>query len=222
MRTRIKFCGLVEPGDVDDAVALGADAIGFVFWPRSARHVDAAQAKALRARLPSFVSAVGLFVNADPAEVDATVRAVGLDVVQFHGDETQDRCVASAPPDIPWWRAVRMRGADDLLSSSIEFTRAEALLLDAYSDGYGGSGKAFDWDWIRPVPGRRLILSGGLSPDTVGEAIDRVAPFAVDVSSGIQVDGQPRRKDRERMARFVAEVIAADARASAGPVPRGT
>jgi phosphoribosylanthranilate isomerase len=211
MRTRIKFCGMVDPGDVDDAVAIGADAIGLVFYERSVRHVDLVQARVLRARLPSFVSAVGLFVNAGAQEVQAAVRAVGLDVVQFHGDESQDTCAAAAGIT-RWWRAVRMRGPDDLLSSIVGFTGAEAFVLDTFSDGYGGAGLAFDWSWVHSVPGHRLILSGGLTPETVGAAVTTVAPFAVDVSSGIQIDGDPRRKDRARMERFVSEVLAADAR----------
>lgn len=212
MRTRIKFCGLVRPGDVDDAVALGADAVGFVFYPRSPRALDAAAAAALRRRLPSFVSAVGLFVNAEPDAVAATTRVVGLDVLQLHGDESpeQGALTAAAAGGPPWWKAIRMRPETDLLSSSRSFQAAECLVLDAFSDAYGGSGKAFDWAWIPASLPSRIVLSGGLDADSVGEAIARVRPFAVDVSSGIQ-GSDPRTKDRARMERFVAAVLTADA-----------
>ena len=209
MRTRIKFCGLVRPEDIDAAVALGVDAIGFVFYPKSPRYLDAETAASLRRRLPSWVSAVGLVVNESPQAVHRLRSQVGLDVIQFHGDEDAATCVESAQT-APWWRAVRMRGPGDLLHSISRFPGAEALLVDSFHPGYGGSGQAFDWSWIpreRPVS---LILSGGLDAATVGQAIAEVCPFAVDVSSGIQ--GQnPRTKDRVMMERFVQAVVRADA-----------
>jgi phosphoribosylanthranilate isomerase len=210
MRTRIKFCGFTDARDLRNAAALGIDAAGFVFYPKSPRHVDAQAASALRRALPSWVSAVGLFVDADPAEVRRVAAQVGLDVIQFHGDESVDTCLASVPQDLSWWRAVRMRSSDVLLESFDRFGQAEALLLDSFSQAYGGSGTGFDWSWIpaeRPMP---LVLSGGLTPDTVADAIARVRPTAVDVSSGIQSD-DPRRKALARMERFVAEVLRADA-----------
>lgn len=211
MRTRIKFCGLVRPGDVDDAVAMGVDAIGFVFYPRSPRALGPDEACALRRRLPSWVSAVGLFVDAPVAMLAATARQVGLDVLQLHGDETPPMAAqAAAAAGLPWWKAIRMRPETDLLSSAGSFGAAECLLLDAFSDGYGGSGRAFDWSWIPPGLPARIVLSGGLDAASVAEAIGRVRPFAVDVSSGIQGD-DPRTKDKGRMERFVAAVLAADA-----------
>jgi phosphoribosylanthranilate isomerase len=211
MRTRIKFCGLVRAEDVDTAVALGVDAIGFVFYPRSSRALGAEEAAVLRRRLPSFVSAVGLFVDAPLASIRATASRVGLDVLQLHGDETPEQARAAGDATgKPWWKAIRMRPETDLLSSARSFDVAESLLLDAFSEGYGGSGKTFDWSWIpRELPSR-IILSGGLDAGTVAEAIGRVRPFAVDVSSGIQGD-TPRLKDRIRMERFVAAVLSADA-----------
>lgn len=212
VRTRVKFCGLVRPVDVDDAVAIGADAIGFVFYPRSPRLLTAETAAALRRRLPSFVAAVGLFVDESPEAVARTVAIAGLDVVQLHGDETPGRAAAIAAASArPWWRAVRMRAETDLLSSARQYGGAECLLLDAFSEGFGGSGRRFDWDWIPPGVPARLVLSGGLDDTTVGEAIARVGPFGVDVSSGIQ-GSDPRIKDRRRMERFVAEVMAADSK----------
>lgn len=212
LRTRIKFCGLVRPDDVDTAVALGVDAIGFVFYPRSPRYLSPDDAAALRRRLPSFVSAVGLFVGESPAVVADVAARAGLDVLQLHGDETpaEAGAIAAAASGRPWWKAIRMRAETDLLSSAGSFEGAECLLLDAFSEGYGGSGKTFDWSWIPPDLPSRLILSGGLDEGSVAEAIRRVQPFAVDVSSGIQGD-TPRSKDRARMERFVAAVLSADA-----------
>ena len=233
MRTRVKFCGLVDPADLEIAVDLGVDAVGFVLWPRSSRAVTPAQALALRRRLPSWVLAVGLVVNARPLELAADVREIGLDVVQFHGDESPEDCRLAS---IPWWRAVRMRSADDLAQAVARYPDAEALVLDAFSDGYGGSGHSFDWNWVSPqspqipqsprgpqsaarmdelpqaqVPAAPVrILSGGLHPGNVREAIGQVRPSWVDVSSGIQVEGEPRRKSRLRMEDFLSEVRAAD------------
>lgn len=212
MRTRIKFCGLVRPEDVDTAVALGVDAVGFVFYPRSPRAVEAELARALRRRLPSFVRAVGLFVNDDPARIAAVCRTVGLDILQLHGDESGTECAAIslACGERPWWKGIRMRTADDLLSSFEPFAAAECLLVDSFSEGFGGSGKSFDWSWIPRERPARLVMSGGLDAASVGAAIESVRPFAVDVSSGIQGE-TPRNKDPARMEQFVSAVLAADA-----------
>lgn len=208
-RTRIKFCGLVRPADVDLAVALGVDAVGFVFYERSPRALSVEEAVALRRRLPSWVRAVGLFVNAPAERIHQARASLGLDVIQFHGDEDLTACQAAAGEAF-WWRAVRMRGPDDLLKSSVDFPDAEALLVDSFHTGYGGSGQSFDWGWIAQVRDRPLILSGGLEAATVGSAIGQVRPFAVDVSSGIQ-GADPRAKDPRKMESFVEAVLRADA-----------
>ncbi len=208
-RTRIKFCGLVRPADVDVAVALGVDAVGFVFYERSPRALSVDEARALRHRLPSWVRAVGLFVNASPDRVREARSTLGLDVIQFHGDEDPAACRDAARGGF-WWRAVRMRGPDDLLKSSVDFPGAEALLVDSFHAGYGGSGVSFDWGWTAQGRDRPLILSGGLDAATVGQAIERVRPFAVDVSSGIQ-GSDPRVKDPRKMESFVQEVLRVDA-----------
>lgn len=218
MRTRVKFCGLVRPGDVDFAVALGVDAIGLVFYPRSPRSVSPDEAAALRRRLPSYVCAVGLFVNEPPERVRELTRAVGLDVVQFHGDESPEDCEAATGGDFPYWRAVRMRSPADLLESCVRFKAAEAMLLDAFSEGYGGSGKRFEWSWIPARRDRPVILSGGLDATNVKDAVLRVRPTAVDVSSGIQ-GADPRTKDASLMEAFMAAVIAADATTSSPGTP---
>ena len=210
MRTRIKFCGLVRPEDVDTAVALGVDAVGFVFYPKSPRFLETEQAASLRRRLPSYVCSVGLFVNEPATRVRETARRVGLDVLQFHGDETPEYCAGTAANHTAYWKAVRMRSAGDLLESLARFGAAEALLLDSFSEGFGGSGRRFDWSWVPRQRGIPLVMSGGLDASTVREAIDAVRPMAVDVSSGIQ-GSDARTKDRAKMERFVAAVIAADA-----------
>jgi phosphoribosylanthranilate isomerase len=211
MRTRIKFCGLVRAQDVDTAVSLGVDAIGFVFYPKSPRALSLDEAASLRRRLPSFVSAVGLFVDASAQIIAHATREVGLDVLQLHGNETAHDCAEIASwAGRPWWRAIRMREQTDLLSSARSFEKAECVLLDSFSESFGGSGKTFDWSWIPPELPARLILSGGLDSAAVARAVAEVKPFAVDVSSGIQGDN-PREKDTAKMERFVAAVIAADA-----------
>ena len=214
MRTRIKFCGLVRPGDVDAAVRVGADAIGFVFYEPSPRYVDADAAKDLRQRLPSFVRAVGLFVNAPPAVIRATSEAVGLDVIQFHGDESPEALRQSLPPGRIAWRAHRVVPGQDLAAAIAAFDGAEFHLLDSHSKGYGGSGKTFDWAVADGVDRSRLIVSGGIHPDNVGDAIARLGPFAVDTSSGIQGE-TARVKDVSRMEAFVDAVRIADGRLAA-------
>lgn len=222
MRTRVKFCGLVRPEDVDVAVALGVDAVGFVFYPRSARYLEPEAAAVLRRRLPSWVRAVGLFVNAGVDEMRAVADAVGLDVIQAHGDETpQDLATLNRP----WWKALRIgvpgghaspgQGRVQADAQAVReaiglFSAAECCLADSASTGFGGSGQAFDWSVLPRGGAQRLVLAGGLRPDTVGEAIRQLSPFAVDVSSGIQ-GADPRTKDTVRMEAFMAAVLRADA-----------
>lgn len=203
--TRIKICGLTREEDVEAAVAAGADAIGLVFYPKSPRYVPPERAAALVRRVPSFVTVVGLFVNASPEGVRAICDQVPLNLLQFHGDETPGDCRQFARP---WLRAARVRPGFDLVEFARAFSDARGLLLDAFVEGYGGGGHVFDWTLIPPdLPGH-LILSGGLTPDNVGNAIRRVRPVAVDVSSG--VESAKGIKDHHKMAAFVAAVRKAD------------
>jgi phosphoribosylanthranilate isomerase len=184
MRTRVKICGLTRPADAQVAAAAGVDAIGLVFYSRSPRAVDIAQARAVVSVLPPFVTSVGLFVDATQDFVDAVLAAVRLDLLQFHGDEAPDACDAYGRP---WIKALRVRAGIDLMREADRYGHARALLLDAYRPGVpGGTGERFDWGLIPPELGPRIVLAGGLTPDNVAEAIGRVRPYAVDVSGGVE------------------------------------
>lgn len=204
-RTRIKICGLTRAEDVCAAVEHGADAIGFVFYPPSPRAICFDRAAELVALLPPFVTSVGLFVNPGAAFVSEALSRVPLQLLQFHGDESDADCARHGRP---WIKAARMRPGVDLLEFSTLHPGARGILLDAFVDGYGGGGKAFDWSLIPPAFGRPLILSGGLDADNVGEAVRRVRPWAVDVSSG--VESAKGIKDAAKIAAFIAGVRHAD------------
>ncbi|WP_244816797.1 phosphoribosylanthranilate isomerase [Caballeronia sp. Lep1P3] len=214
-RTRIKLCGLSTVEHVEHAVALGADAVGFVFYPPSPRSLSVSQAVELSRRVPPLVAAVGLFVNATPEWIEEVTSNVPLSILQFHGDETPEQCAElAAIAGLPWWRAVRVgpdAAASDLVESSLNYSAAGGILLDALVEGFGGGGKAFDWSLIPTDLGHRAVLSGGLNAQNVSDAIRRVRPFAVDVSSGIEVPGAKGVKDSARMAAFVRAVREADA-----------
>ncbi|MDR2837630.1 MAG: phosphoribosylanthranilate isomerase [Azonexus sp.] len=205
MKTRIKICGLTREADVDAAVAAGADAIGFVFYRPSPRYVTPQRAAELARRIPPFVDAVGLFVNETPAVIAAACQEAPLSLLQFHGDEDAAFCRQFSRP---WLRAARVRAGLDLVEFARSFSAARGLLLDAFVDGYGGGGHVFDWTLIPPdLPGF-LVLSGGLDAANVGDAIRRVRPAAVDVSSG--VEAEKGIKDHDKIAAFVAAVRKAD------------
>jgi len=209
-RTRIKICGLTRESDVDAAVAAGADAIGFVMYDRSPRHVSVERAARLASHLPPFVTPVGLFVNAGAALIEATVKAIPNLVLQFHGDERPEQCWQAGRPYI---RAARMAPGFDLLNFALQYPDAQGLLLDAHVEGYGGSGKAFDWSLIPHGVSRPVVLSGGLHAENVIEGIFRVRPWAVDVSSG--VESAKGIKDAHAIRRFCDAVREADARLAA-------
>src|SRR3954454_19100627 len=223
-RTRIKICGLTREQDVDAAVAAGADAVGFILYPKSGRYVTPQRAAELARRLPPFVTPVLLFVNEAPKRVMAACEQVPGCAVQFHGDETPQQCLASTDGGKwPFIRAARipLDGASfDLLKFASDHAAAMAILLDAHVEGYGGAGKAFNWSLLPPSVNAHLVLSGGLTPATVTDGIAQVRPrcksLAVDVSSGVEVsaDGGTTLKgvkDPEKINQFVAAVRAADA-----------
>jgi phosphoribosylanthranilate isomerase len=207
VRTRIKICGLTRSEDVRDAAQAGADAIGFVFYPRSPRAVLPEQARSLVAQVPPFVASVGLFVNEDAGRVREILQEVPLSLLQFHGDETPEYCESFGRAYI---KAARVRAGFDLLKYAVAYAGASGLLADAWVDGYGGGGESFDWNLLPaqlPLP---LILAGGLNAANACEAVRRVRPWAVDVSSGVEV--AKGIKDRKLMEAFVAGVNEADGR----------
>ena len=225
LRTRIKICGLTREQDVDAAVAAGADAVGFVLYGPSPRHVSIERAAELARRLPPFVTPVLLFVNATAMEIIAACALIPCALVQFHGDETPEMCLQIARP---FMRAARIplneKPADsgchfDLVKYAEHFKEAQAILLDAHVDGFGGGGKTFNWSLLPPSVNAHLVLSGGLTPANVGDGIQQVRPrgktLAVDVSSGVEEclpNGSPRKgiKSPELINQFVTAVRAAD------------
>lgn len=203
-RTRIKFCGLTRRQDVAAAVAMGVDAIGFVMWPDSKRAISVEQLAELAADVPAFVTRVGLFV--DQSEDTITACLPYLDLLQFHGNEPADVCERY---DRPWIKALRMRDGLDLAAAAKRYNNASGLLLDAYRPGVpGGTGDTFDWSRIPANLTKPVILAGGLVADNAGDAVHRVAPYALDVSGGIE--SAPGIKDATRMQAFVDAVQTAN------------
>lgn len=206
-RTRIKICGIRDPQHARIAADEGADAIGLVFYRPSPRFVETEAAGAISRSLPPYVMAVGLFVDEEPAAVREILGRVHLDLLQFQGDEPPDYCASFG---MPYIRAVRMAEGTDLLEWARRFTGARALLLDAHVPGEaGGTGRTFDWAGIPrnlPMP---VILSGGLTPGNVGRAVREVAPWAVDVSSG--VESSRGSKDPAKIVEFIRSVRIEDA-----------
>ena len=200
---RLKICGLTRREDLLCAVEAGADALGLVFYPPSPRFVDLPTAAALACAVPPFISIVGLFVNADPALVRATLAALPIHLLQFHGDEDEGYCRQFERPYI---KAARVRPGMDLIQYAAGFPSAQAILLDAFVEGYGGGGKVFDWALVPDALGKPLILSGGLDADNVATAVRRLRPAAVDVSSG--VEASKGIKDGAKIRAFAAALRA--------------
>ena len=217
-RTRIKICGLTREQDVDAAAAAGADALGFVMYAPSPRCVSPERAAELTSRLPPFITPVLLFVNAESAFIEHALRLVPHALLQFHGDETPAQCQAWGRP---FMRAARIPLGDgpapggvpfDLLNYAQEFKAAQAILLDAHVEGFGGGGKTFNWSQLPPNVSAHLVLSGGLTPANVTDGILQVRPrcstLAVDVSSGVEVS--KGIKSADKIHQFITAVRAAD------------
>jgi len=195
---RVKICGITRLDDALQAAAAGADALGFNFWPGSKRFLSPEAARAIVARLPPFVTPVGLFVNQPREEIRAAAAASGIALLQLHGDESPADCEGHALPVV---KALRLAGPADL-DAVARYPAAAALLLDAPGDGFGGSGRTFDWSLARRAAGSKpILLAGGLDPENVAAAVREARPWAVDVSSGVEIS--PGVKDPERVARFV-------------------
>ena len=216
VRTRIKICGLKTAEHVDAAVHAGADALGFNLYPPSVRSIDLQTLTALTKHVPAFVTIVALFVNPTKEEVESALAAARIDLLQFHGDEPEAFCASFGRP---YLKALPVTDSFDLLQSSLKYATASALLLDTPSAGHGGSGKTFNWQLINTpntdnTPKRpsahapALVLSGGLTAANVADAISAVRPFAVDVSSGVEVSRGV--KSSELIQNFCRAVRAAD------------
>ena len=207
MRTRVKICGITRPEHARAAASAGADAIGLMFYEPSPRFVSREHAAEICAVLPPMVSIVGVFVNPAPCEIEATVRELPVDLLQFHGDEPPELC---ADAGMPYVKAVRVRARDDIVEAAARFPHARALLLDAHHDAlWGGTGKRFDWSIVPDDVEHPIVLAGGLTPENVADAIRLVRPFAVDVSGG--VESAPGEKDPRSIERFIKEVAGAEA-----------
>ena len=218
--TFIKICGLTREADVLDCVNAGVQAIGFVMYAKSARFVSPERAGTLAKLLPPGITPVLLFVNASLAEVQTACQAVPNALLQFHGDESPAECERLAQAvQRPYWRAARIptdnTASFDLVKFAQDYSNAQAILLDAHVDGYGGGGKTFNWSQLPPNVNAHLVLSGGLTPANVTDGIRQLRPkalsLAVDVSSGVEIEGQKGLKDARKIQEFVAAVKAADA-----------
>jgi phosphoribosylanthranilate isomerase len=205
MRTRVKICGITRIEDARAACEAGADAIGLVFYPASPRFLAHEQARLLRDALPAFVTAVALFVNPSQDEVKRVIERVRPGMLQFHGDEPPEFCERFG---LPYLKACRVREGVDLLEYFRPYMGASGWLADAYVEAYGGTGTSFDWSVVPRRRPRPLILSGGLTTENVRDAIRRVRPWGVDVSSG--VESAEGIKDSVKIAAFMAEVRNAD------------
>lgn len=184
MRTRTKICGITRLEDAKASVRAGCDALGFVFYKESPRYIALDAFKVIVKELPPFVTKTGLFVNADPAEIEEAIQSGLVNVLQFHGDETPDFCRQF---NFPYIKAVAVSSSVDLIQYVKDFHDAEALLLDAYHEHLkGGTGQTFDWNLIPQSLSKPIVLAGGLTVENVKEAIKKVKPYAVDVSGGVE------------------------------------
>lgn len=205
-RTRVKICGITNITDAEAAVQAGADALGFVFYDKSPRVVTIDQAWAVFETLPAFVTTTALFVNPDAALVEKVIEALKIDLLQFHGDESPAFCEQFSRPYI---KAVRMQPETDLNLLAAQYASSQGLLLDTYVKGIpGGTGAAFNWNWVSPEKRQNMplpvILAGGLNEENVGQAINSVHPWAVDVSGG--VESAPGQKSSEKIQAFIQAV----------------
>ena len=206
MLLKIKICGITNMPDAEAAVQAGADALGFMFYASSPRHITPDQASKIIRRLPPFVAKVGVFVNAPTPSVLDIARHCGLDTLQFHGDESPEECADPSLAACKCLKAFRMRDHSTLRELAPFAEKVDAFLLDSYTPNQrGGTGARFNWDLAVEArsAGRPVILAGGLTPDNIAEAVAKVRPYGVDVSSGVEV--RPGLKDSAKMENFVRE-----------------
>jgi phosphoribosylanthranilate isomerase len=206
LRTRVKICGITRESDAAVAVEQGADALGFILWKKSARYVEPQRVAEIARELPAFVSAVAVFVNPSLREVEDVVRAWPAVTLQFHGEEPPAFCAQFARP---WMKTARARPGLDLVEFLSPYNEASAWLIDAFHDQlYGGTGKRFDWSLVPRTLPKAMVLSGGLTAENVGEAIEHLRPYGVDVSTGVEVDRGI--KDPKKIAAFITAARRAD------------
>ena len=204
-RVRVKICGITRPEDAEAAAIAGADAIGLNFYPKSKRYIEIAKAKSILKILPPFVTTVGLFVNQDREFIQSIIDELDLDLLQFHGDETQEECTIYSRPFI---KAIRMKPDIDLSGIITKYDLSRGILFDSYvTDTAGGTGVSFDWERVPGNIQKPVILAGGLNPDNVDNAINIVKPYAVDVSGG--VESEPGIKDSNKINEFINKVRSA-------------
>ena len=207
MRTRLKICGITRPQDADQVVAMGADGLGLIFYPPSPRYVDITTAAAIAAQVPPLTDVIAVFVNPSTDQVDAVLQQVAVGVLQFHGDESADFCNSFG---VPYIKTLRVRGPGSLVTDCMGYPDAGAVLLDTHDVSlYGGTGRSFPWHLAREVEQVPVILAGGLTEQTVSEAIRLSGAYGVDVSSG--VESSPGIKDANKIARFARAVRDHDA-----------
>ena len=205
-RTRVKICGFTRSEDAVEAASLGVDAIGLVFYPPSPRHIDIAKALEIVSVLPAFTTTVALFVDADEQQICRILEQVPIDLIQFHGDEPPQACRIYGKPYI---KAVRMQAGIDIAALADKYHDAAGLLLDAYHPGTkGGTGSQFDWAMIPGECHLPIILAGGLTPENAKLAVQSVKPYALDVSSGVELS--KGIKDVDKMTAFLTEVVEGD------------
>jgi phosphoribosylanthranilate isomerase len=206
MRTRVKICGFTRAEDAVTAAYLGADAVGLVFYAQSPRHIDIARAQTIVAALPAFVSVVALFVNEHPQWIQEVLRRVPIDQLQFHGEEPPEACRSYGKP---YLKAIRVQPETDVTALAKRYADAAGLLLDAYHpNAPGGTGSRFDWNLIPRRCSLPIILAGGLDAENVKQAMRQVKPYALDVSSGVEIS--KGIKDAGKMAALLNEVYACD------------
>lgn len=202
MQTRIKFCGMTQQTDVQHAVKLHVDALGFVFVERSPRYLTIDKANKLFNLIPPYIMKVGLFMNEEPGQVKFVLSQLNINLLQFHGEEEESYCNQF---DIPYLKAVPMSSTGAVSEFCSKYPSATGFVLDSHVSGQmGGSGKVFKWDSIPNNLNKPIILAGGLTPNNVANAVERVKPYAVDVSSGIEASNGV--KDPIKMDLFVKEV----------------
>ncbi len=205
-RTRVKICGITNTGDAIVAVNAGVDALGLVFYPPSPRNVSLEQAQFIVSKLPAFVTTTALFVNPEVEFVKQVIVAVKIDLLQFHGDETPEFCQQFNRPYI---KAIRMQKETDLVALSKAYIASQGLLLDTYKKSVaGGTGETFNWDWLAKFTGQLatpIILAGGLTPENIVRAVATVKPWAVDVSSGVEIS--PGKKDTQKVLSLIKRAL---------------